>query len=205
MRQPFAPPTCPSYGPKQRNHGKSTLRRSRRDEPKRLPARRRNSRPIVGAIGRVRRGHIAVRQAIPGPLRPPLQYAVIRLLLLTSACCQGRPTTESIPLQGRRGKRRFLIAKRGRKTPFGNRHLRCIAAPRFPFAVAHSLFLHLACRPPLLCGRCRWRTKQGCQLVSAGVTRFALLDSVTLVSERLCFALHAPQLICCPLRPLFFD
>ena len=123
---------------------------------------------------------------------------------LTSACCQGPATAESIPLQGRGGKRRFLIAKCSRRTPFGKRHLRCIAASRFPFAVAHLLFLHLACRPPLLCGRCCWRAKQGRQLVSAGVTCFALLDSDTLVSERLCFALHAPQLTCCPLRPLFF-
>ena len=42
------------------------------------------------------------------------------------------------PLEGLGGKGRLLIEKRSRKTPSGNRHLPCIAAPRFPSAFAIS-------------------------------------------------------------------
>ena len=203
MRQPFAPRTCPSYGPKRRNHGKSTLRRTRRDEPKtpacapeKQPPDRRYYRPGVSRSYRGTAGH---------PWAPPstLQYAVSSLLLIDVCVLSG--TGQSIPLQGRGRKRRLLIAKWPCKIPFGNRHLRFIAAPQFSIRCCPFPVLPLGAPSTLLRSHCRWRVKQGRQLVSAGVICFALPDSDTLVLERLSFALHAAQLTCYPLRPLFFN
>ena len=125
------------------------FRRPRRDEPKGPPARRQNSRPIVGTIGRVYRGHIAVRHAVPGPLRPPLQYAVSSFLLI-DVCMPGPALRNQYHYKGVEENgvswSQSVLARHLSVTTTSVASLR----PSFLSAVSHFLLSNLARHPPLL-------------------------------------------------------
>ena len=83
------PPNLPKLWAKAAKHHQMCTTQAPKRRAKRPACAPEKQPPDRRTIGRVHRGHIAVRQAIPGPLRPLYSTLLAAFSSLTSACCQG--------------------------------------------------------------------------------------------------------------------